>query len=706
MDTRKNGSTISEPAVDFTRLYHPRSIAVVGATEGEGNPAAQTTRLIGVAAAKGASFYPISASRSTVQGVPAYASLTEVPGPVDVAVLQVGDPAAVIELLPDDSNAPGVPAFVIVFTSGYSELGTEAGRAAEQRLVDACRGRGIRLVGPNTNLNSLELRRHEGVLPRIGLVTQSGAQGRPLVEAEALGIEFSYWAATGNEADLEASDFFEFLAHDPETAAIAAYVEGFVSGQRLREAALAALEWDTPIALVKVGRSEIGKTLAVSHTAHLAGSDVVHDAFFEQYGITRVTDIDELLEVTTALARAPIPAVDGIVLWGISGGSVVHLADIAGTLGLSVPELGAQTQANLRKYIPDYLMVRNPVDNGGHSLMSGHGGDDLQAIIADPVTGVLICALPGNFGNMTGLIADAIEQARDTADKPIIVVWLAPLITDPGYQRLLDMGIPIFSNVRNALVGAQALVNRFRAQRDKSRFIDAARALPPIGSRMGGSSPLDESEAMDWLAERGIPTATHRAVSSPEEAAKAAEEIGFPVVLKGRGRTIAHKSELGLVRIGLSSADDVLIAANEMALGAARDSLEGYVVAAQHDGGIELIVGISHDEVLGPVVTVGAGGIQAEALRDVSVSVLPLLPERAASMLDRLRIAPLLDGWRGAAGIDREAVIKVLLDLAAIAASGEVDEVDINPLVASPDGVCALDALVLLRDKAPAGEEG
>ncbi|MDV6285997.1 hypothetical protein [Rhodococcus jostii] len=311
-----------------------------------------------------------------------------------------------------------MPEFAIVFTSGFGELGTRDGRDREQHLTAVCAQAGMRLLGPNTNINSLEIRRRRSPLGKIGLVTQSGAQRRPLIEAEAMGIEFSYWAPTGNAEDLEAADFFEFFARDSQSAAIAAYIEGFSSGTRLREAALSAIEHDVPILLIKVGRSEIGESLAVSHTAHLAGSDAVHDAFFEQYAITRVDDLDELLEVSAALARSPAPHADGVVIYGISGGAVAHLADLAAVADLSMPVLSEQTQTRLHELIPEYLSVANPIDSGGSSVLLGHTPEQLDAILADPATGVLLCIIPGTFGQLSTALVDAIEQVCRHTTKP------------------------------------------------------------------------------------------------------------------------------------------------------------------------------------------------------------------------------------------------------------------------------------------------
>jgi acyl-CoA synthetase (NDP forming) len=677
--------------VDLTLFYRPRSIAVIGAHETRNPNADNSRRLLATAQAIGAEFYPVHPRFESVFGAKCYRSINEIPGDIDVLIVQVSDAAAAIR----EASAKH-PKFAVVFTSGYGETGIPEAIEREQQLLEAAREVGARLLGPNTNINGLELRRSLAP-PKIALVTQSGAQGRPIIQSEALGVAFSFWATTGNEADLEASDFIEFFSHDPETTVVSAYIEGFKSGQRLREAALAALEHEVSIVMIKVGRSEVGRAMAASHTAHLTGSDRVFDAFFEQYGITRVSDLDELREVSVALARLKPPRVSGVVVYGMSGGTAAHLGDLVAEAGLELPRLSEATQARLRELIPDYLVVHNPVDNGGITMGQGNGPAQMEVVMSDPAMGVLLYAIPGVY-HTTSSMVDSLQRAIEVSDAPVMAIWSGPTTDDASFDRLVETKIPIFRNYRNAIVAAKALIRKHEQEPLKAKFIEAARKLPPIASPYAGEvEDLDEFSSAAWLSERGIKFAEHRAVATVSDAVVAADELGYPVVLKARGRTIIHKSEHGLVALGLRSRDQVRDRATDMLRGSHRDGIEGFLVARQAEPGLELLVGISNDPILGPVVTIGAGGVTAEAMNDVAISVLPLLPERANQMLAKLRLAPLLNGWRGQPGVRKEALVEVLMILAELATTGDVEELDINPLIAYSDKCLALDAFVRLR---------
>ncbi len=679
-------STVARPT-DLGLIYQPRSIAVVGAHEERGGLGKITRQAIDKADAVGGTFYAVNPTKEAVFGHPCFASLADIGQPVDVAVVLTGDPIAVIE----EAGAAGAQVgFYIVFANKFRELGTAEGIAREERLVAAVRRAGARLIGPNTNGNAWEpLRDLPG--PKIALVSQSGVQGRPLTQAQDLGVALSYWAPTGNEADLESADFLEWFARDPDTAVICAYIEGFTSGQRLREAATAAIEHRTPIVIVKVGRSAEGSAMSQSHTGHLAGTDEVMDAFFEQYGLVRVDDLDEWVEVATALARCPVPTADGVVISSVSGGTAAQLADLAAASGLHLPTLSEQTQAGLRKLIPDGFTVANPVDNGGGVMRTGVGPEIWQLCLDDPATGILLSPIPAASPGLTEAVGETLIEVWRTARTPILPIWSGPSVDHPTYRALLDAGLPVFRNFRNALRAAHALLAHPARDQRLHEVAAAAAALPPIAPPPGETVTLEEAEATAWLAERGLPFARNQTASSVDDAVRASAAIGFPVVLKGRGA--AHKSEKGFVRVGITSDDELRRAAETMSDAGA----QGFLVARQETGGVELLVGVTTDATLGPVLVLGAGGVTAEALQDVQRAVLPVTRSRVETMIDRLRIAPLLDGWRGAPACDRESIVRTVLRLAELAADGEIVELDVNPLLARPDGVIGLDALVRLR---------
>jgi acyl-CoA synthetase (NDP forming) len=673
---------------DLSLFFHPRSIAVVGAHDKRMGLSQFTDQALQLARRVGAQVYPVNPKLPEVYGVPCVASVAELPGSVDVLCVFTGDPVSILK----EAAAAGVHArFVMVFANGFSELGTAAGVARERELVTAVHAIGGRLVGPNTNLNAWDpLEPLSG--RKLALVAQSGNQGRSVIQAQRVGVPISYWAPTGNEADLESADFIEFFARDPETSAICAYVEGFTSGQRLREAAATAIEEDTPLVLVKVGRSDVGTEMAMSHTGHLVGSDDAYEAFFEQFGINRVDDLDELAEVGAALTRLPLPPADGVAVLSVSGGAAAHVSDLAGMYGLSLPKLTAETQAALREVIPPEFRIDNPVDNGGPVMAAGAGPRIWEICLDDPGIGLLICPVPAATEKLTEAVVETLVKVAANAAKPILPIWLDPFVRGQRHDDLWNAGLPVFSNVRNALVAARALLRHPRRNAGLHQTAKLVRAMPALRDpRRETTRTLDEVEATQWLVARGIPFAAQMRADTVADAAAAAATIGFPVVLKGTG--VAHKSEHGLVKTNLASADAVTRAATEML----SEGVDGLLVARHEAGGIELLVGTTYDPVLGPVVVVGSGGVAAEALGDVCRSVLPLTRTRVATMLSRLRIAPLLDGWRGSPAVHRDAVIDTVLRIAELAAEGEIVELDINPLLARADGVVGLDALLRLR---------
>lgn len=673
---------------DLSLFYRPTSMAIVGAHDTRGGLAGFTDQALRLARRVGARFYPVNPKLSQVYGIDCLPNVAALPESVDVLCIFTGKP---IEVLEEAAAADVRAKFVMVFASGFSELQTPEGYEREAELVKAVHRIGARLIGPNTNLNAwAPLAERDG--RRIAVITHSGNQGRPVIQLENVGVGISYWAPTGNEADLEFTDFAEMFCRDEGTAAVCAYLEGAKSGDRLRSMAATAIEAGTPLTVVKVGRSAAGSAMAQSHTGHLTGADEVWDAFFTQFGINRVTEMDELAEVGAALARCPVPTADGVVICSVSGGAAAHVSDLAAMADLSIPRLSPETQEALRAIVPSEFRVDNPVDNGGPAMFTGAGPKIWRLCLEDPGIGLMVCPVPASSPKLTEAVIDTLVEVAATATKPILPIWLGPYEYGEGYELLWQAGLPVFRNIRNALDAARALINhpaRNGELRDLARLVRTSPAI--VAAKPNGSGRLlREDEATDWLEQRGFRFARHASADSPDAAVEAAASIGYPVVVKGAG--VAHKSEGGLVKTGLASDDDVRAAALDI-LG---KGCTGLLVAKHEAGGIELLLGVSTDQVFGPVIVVGAGGVTTEAIRDVARAVLPLTEATVNRMLSNLRIAPLLDGWRGQPPVDRAALVDTIMRLAALAAEGEIAELDINPLLARPDGVVGLDALVRL----------
>ncbi|MET9406881.1 acetate--CoA ligase family protein [Streptomyces sp. NPDC002935] len=704
-DLDVSGRPLYADVPDLDRFFRPESVAVIGASDTEGRPNTGITRqLIGWAERVGARLHPVHPTRRSVFGLPCLPSVADLPEQVDLAVLLVGDPLPVIEELTEAKVR-----FAVAFASGFAETGAE-GAAAQTRLAAAVRRSGLRLLGPNTNLNAFENFRDDLDGPAVALITQSGHQGRPVFAMQQLGVRLSHWAPTGNEADLETADFISYFSERPEVGAIACYVEGLKDGRSFLLAADRAARRGVPVVAVKVGRTETGARTAASHTGKLTGADTVVDAAMRQYGVIRVDGLDELQDTAALLARARAPQADGVVVYSISGGTGAHFADLASGAGLDLPVLSDAKQAELHTWIPDYLNVANPVDNGGHPVGDWRGRKIIDAILADPAVGVLICPITGPFPPMSDKLAQDLVDAAEQTDKLVCVVWGSPVGTEAAYRETLlgSSRVATFRTFANCITAVRAHLDhaRFTAAY-RSPFDEAPRTPSPSFRKaqalMRPGQQLSEHAAKQLLRAYGIRVPREQLVTSAAAAVRAASQVGYPVVMKASGAQIAHKTELGLVKIGLTSASQVRDAYRELTDIARYEgiSLDGVLVCQMVERGVEMVVGVTHDELFGPTVTVGLGGVLVEVLRDAAVRVPPFGEDQARAMLSELRGRALLDGVRGAPPVDVDALVEVVIRVQrmALELGDDVSELDINPLMVLPrgQGAVALDALVVCR---------
>ena len=684
---------------DLHAFLEPRAVAVIGASREPGRPGrALFDKVRDRMRRTGGEIFPVHPAATDIDGVPCVPRLADVPRPVDVAVILTSDVEPALE-----SVAEARVPFAIVFGAGFSETGPE-GAARERRLVDIARRGGVRLFGPNTNVNLFETFA-DLPGPKVALVTQSGHQGRPIVQGEELGVGFRRWVPTGNEADLECADFIAHFAGDDEVGAIAAYVEGFRDGEKLRRAADLAISRRKPVVLVKIGRSRAGAEMALSHTGHLAGSDAAHDALFRQYGMVRVDDLDELLETAALFTRVPKPRGRGVCVYAISGGSSALMADWLGTVGLGLPPLAPETQRRLRDLIPPYLTVRNPVDNGAAVLMQGLGPQILDALFDDPATDVLVVPVTGVLPPLSDIFAQEIFAAHHSRRKPVVVVWGSPKTDVAAYRTLVEGRVPLFRSFRGCAKALRAFLDwHDLADRWESPL---AATMPAVvadpGPLLEGKGPLAEHESKQVLAACGVPVTRERVCRTAGEAARAAREIGWPVALKVASAGVAHKSEAGLVRLGLGDEEAVRAAFAEIDAAARRAfpeaRLDGVLVQEMVAPGCETLVGLKHDPQLGPVLAFGLGGIFAEALGDVALRTLPATPRDVSAMIREIRGFRVLEGTRGKPPGDLEALADALLRVAALGTRhrDRIAELDINPLVVFErgKGVRAVDALIV-----------
>jgi acyl-CoA synthetase (NDP forming) len=691
--------------VGLDRFLHPRTIAVIGATDTPGRPNTTMWRRVRTwGEANGATVVPVNPARPAVDGIACLDSVSEVPGELDLAVILVRDAVEVFEQV----QARGAR-FAVIFGAGFAESGPD-GEARQRRLAELVATGRTRLLGPNTNLNAFETFA-DLPGPSVALITQSGHQGRPVFQAQELGIAVSHWAPTGNEVDLEFADFARHFADQPGVGAVAAYVEGFRDGRTLQLAADHLARRGTPLVVVKVGRTAEGTSMAKSHTGHLAGADEVTSAVFRQFGVTRVDGLDELTDVAATLARTKPPVSDGVCVYSISGGTGAHMVDLCAAAGLRIPELRPETQRALHQWIPPYLRVSNPVDSGGPPSTDERGRRILEAIVADPGVGLVICPITGAVPALSGPLARDLVAVGETTDKPILVVWGSPTTDDPAYTDvLLGSRLPVFRTFGNCVLAARAYLDwhafraRYRSpfERPARRRSPTAATTAPLLSDATGSA-LSEHTGKQLLAAYGIAVSDDRLVASPAEAARAAASLDGPVVLKICSPDLAHKSDLGLVQVGLTTAAEVRRSARDLldrAATVAPDArIEGLLVCPQRSGGVETVVGVHRDELFGPTVMFGMGGLFVEVYRDVTFRVPPFDRAEARRMVDEVRGAALLHGRRGRPAADVAALVDTILRVQRLAVdhADDLAELDVNPLLVLPRGagVVALDALVV-----------
>ena len=689
--------------VDLRGFFAPQTVAVIGASDNPKRPnAAMTRKIVAWAEEHGATVHLVNPNRDTIDGRPCFTSVLDVPGDVDLAVILVRDAVDAYEAVLAKKAR-----FAVIFSAGFAESGA-AGAELQDRLEALVATADTRLLGPNTNLNAFESFTEGNPGRAVALITQSGHQGRPIFQAQDLGLRLSAWAPTGNEVDLEFADFARWFADQPEVGVIAAYIEGFKDGRTLMLAADHAAQQGVPVVVVKVGKTAEGASMAQSHTGHLTGRDGVTSAVFRQFGVIRVDGLDELQDTAMLLSRAAPPTTDGVCIYAISGGTGAHLADLASAGGLRIPDLTEATQTALREWIPGYLRVSNPVDCGGAPSADWRGRKILDALLADPNVGVLVCPITGALPTMSRPLAEDLVAAAATTDKPIVVIWGSPLTDDPAYVGVLvPSGLPVFRTFGNCVGAVKAYFDHheFRA-RHASPFAKPVRSRSPaapladalLANSRSGTGPLSEFESKGVLAAYGIPVTDDKLCHSPAEAVKAASALGYPVVMKACSADLAHKSDLGLVVVDIGSAAEVRRTYADLV---ERSPVvpDGILVCPTAAPGVECAVGVSHDALFGPVVMFGLGGVLVEVLGDVSFRVPPFDRAEAGRMIREVKGFPLLTGVRGQAKADLKALVDVILKVQRLAVdhTDTIAELDINPLVVHPTGATALDALIVSR---------
>ena len=695
----------------FEHLFEPRAIAVVGVSDDSARPGTQALRALVKNGFQGRLF-PVNPKYEAFDELPCFASVDAIPESVDLVVIGVpaGGVLAVLE-----SCARKKVGYAVILSGGFRESGPE-GIERERRLLEIAQTAGIRLLGPNC-LGFANI--HAGVYAAFGsitrppklqrgsvsLVTQSGGFGYSIALACAeAGIGFRHVIATGNETDIDTIQLIDALIDDEETHSIIAYIEGTSDGRALLDVGRRALAAGKPLLLWKGGVTEQGAKAAESHTASMTGTYDFYRALFRQTGIVEIQELHEAVDYLLAFEGRRYPTGNGVAVMGVSGGSAIVFADAGERRGLHLCELSAQTQQALAGVVPNIGAVHNPIDlTAGYFSAANQTKLEtaVRATLADPGVHALCVnlATTGQAGSLAA--AQVLVRVAQESAKPIVVFSSTPVAENA--QALAEFAKGAVPVLRSPSRAARAVATLADYHRIRERLLAAPAAaesnLAGAAPTVQAGKPLSETESKAVLAAAGIPVS--RDVMVPGPGTLSMEGLRLPLVVKVVSPDIPHKTEVGGVRLGIGSQAALDEAIAEVLANARRHvpqaRIEGALVSEMVRGGFELIAGVVNDEVFGPVVVVGAGGIYAEVLKDTASRIAPFDEATAIDMLGELRCRPILDGVRGAPACDVGAIASALAALSrfAWAHRDQVREVDINPLFALPDGVVAADALVV-----------
>jgi acyl-CoA synthetase (NDP forming) len=699
-------------------LFRPRGIALLGISGRSENLMSRPLRYLVEHGYEGG-IHPVNPNYPELVGQRCHPTLAEVPGPVDLVLVLVA--ADRVEDAIRQAAAVGATA-AVVYASGFAEVGPE-GAVLQQRLAAVARETGVRVLGPNcqgflyaptgvvatfTAAADRPLTSDSGV----AYVGQSGAVGGSVLDlATDMGLGLAAWASTGNQADLSLVEVSRELLEDPAVRVVMLYVEAVDDGRAYAELARRAHETGKHLVVLRSGRSSAGRRAVASHTGSMLGDDVAFVLTSEEHGVVLVDDIDELLAVAAVLATGKRSEGRRVAVVTTSGGAGSLAADQCEDLGLEMPELAAETQDRLRPLIPAFGALANPVDVTAQLFNRGaHAFGDVCRIVADdPSVDCVAVFVTMVVGETGARLAEDLVATAGKLPVPLLVGWIAGQeLTAEGRAVFREAGIPVFGSV-----GAVA---RAAARMAPPAHRGPAPALPPVAEvpadrvrALLGTPVVDGAALLDAI---GIPQPSSTLVGTPEAAREAVAALTGPGVLKLAAGDLAHKSEVGGVRVGVP-ADQAAAVFTEL-LDAARrhhvPDVDGVLVQQLIPPGTELILAVTAGrDGFPPVVTVGLGGVTTELYRDIASGLAPVSPERAWAMLRSLRAWPLLAGFRGAEPADVAAAVDAVVRLsqAAVAAGDRLAELEVNPLIVAPRGrgATAVDVLVRTTDaRAPLGE--
>ncbi len=691
--------------MSLERFFNPKSIAVIGASTNPNKLGyAVLENLVEGGFIKIGLVYPINLNAEKILGIPAYPTVLDVPGSIDLGVIVIPYPHVPAALR--TCGEKGIPA-VIVISAGFREAGRD-GLERELELIDIAKEYNIRLIGPNClgvidTYTPLNASFSAGTPPSgpMAFMSQSGALGTAVLDIALAGrLGLSKFVSLGNKADVDEIDLLKAWQDDPHTRVIMIYSEGMSNGQEFIKIAKQVTA-KKPVVAIKSGVTQSGSRAVSSHTGSLAGSEQAYYAAFRQAGVLRAESMQSLFDIALALGYQPLLQGDRIAIITNAGGPGILATDALERSGLSLARFENETISTLSQYLPDAASAANPVDLLGDARADRYQMA-LETVAADPnVDGLLVVLTPQAMTEIKAT-ADAIGLFSKSIDKPIISSFMGEAKVKPGVDRLEAYRVPNYPFPERAALAFKAMSDYRRVLlRPKPEYVEfdvdlltTRQVLDNV--RQQGRLSIGDSEARQILTAYDLQIPTSEIAATPDEAVEVANQIGYPVVLKIASPDILHKTDVGGVKVGLDSAEQVRDAFELMVYRAQRYLPHAHIWGCLVQqmvpaGGLEVLVGMNRDPQFGPLVTFGLGGIYVETLKDVTFRVAPFSVQSAEKMVVEIRAHAILDGVRGKPPVDKTAIVDTLLRIAQLVQDfPEIVELDINPLMVYPKGQGAI----------------
>lgn len=700
---------------DLHRLINPEFVAVVGASETRGSFGERTLSNMSDFSGK---VYAINPKYRSLLGRPCVPSLSALPEKPDCVVLCVARP--MVEGMIEQAAAVSAGG-VIVYASGFAETAKPDRIEAQQRLVRLAQRTGVRVVGPNcvglaNTRSSAGLNFMPGYATMghrrgpIGIVSQSGALGYTVLQGMQRGVGFSHYLAAGNSCDVDVCDFISYLAEDDDTRSIICLLEGVKDGSRFLSAARKARAAGKALIVYKTGNGETASQAAMSHTGTMVGSVVAYRTAIEEAGAIAVDNLEAVLETAAFMAKSKPPSGGaGVGILSTSGGAAVICADKAEAHDVLLPALEAKTDSALREVVPDFGSVGNPSDLTAEVLKTSETfGFCLDAFLNDSGFSALVLPMIFAHASSSGARAPTIVEAAARSERPLAVVWMNEWYQGPGSELLdADPRVCVFRSADRCFAALRAWFDWHKrvAPAGASRRSDpsAGQAARKIVAGKSQGVALSETDSKRVLACYGIATPREMLVHDADGAALAVSQIAGPTAIKIVSPDILHKTEAGGVKLGVSTPEQARTAAGQILESCLRYApqarIDGISVQQMVPPGVEIVLGVKNDLQFGPLVAAGLGGIMVELIADTAVRLAPIGEPTARAMLASLKGNALLTGFRGKPGVDVDRLVDTICRLSELADDlrDVIDQIDVNPVIASTTGVVAADALIVCR---------